>query len=71
MKNIFVALVLVTGLPLLADVSAHEFAANRLVNPTAPTATVTVTPRVSANRVPSRFVSSRTMPIQVESFFFR
>lgn len=45
MKRILGALVLVTGLPLLADVSAHESAADRPVDPNAPTATVTVTPQ--------------------------
>lgn len=45
MKRILVGLVLFTGLSLLAHVSAHESAADRPVDPNAPTATVTVTPQ--------------------------
>lgn len=43
MKRTLAALVLFTGLPLLAHVSAHESAADRPVDPNAPTATVSVT----------------------------
>ena len=43
MKRTLAALVLFTGLPLLTHVSAHESAADRPVDPNAPTATVSVT----------------------------
>lgn len=44
MKRFLAALVLFTGLPLFAHVSAHESAADRPVDPNAPVATVSVTP---------------------------
>lgn len=45
MKRTLAALVLFTGLPLLAHVSAHESSADRPVDPNAPIATVSVTPQ--------------------------
>lgn len=45
MKRTLVALILFTGLPLLAHVSAHESATDRPVDPNAPIATVSVTPQ--------------------------